>query len=51
MEVRAWLMEVRAWRPTLKLSQNKPDERDGVADALEAHGSPALAQLMKSLAT
>jgi transcriptional regulator len=44
-------MEVRAWRPTLKLSQNKPDERDRAADALEAHGSPALAQLMRSLAT
>lgn len=43
-------MEVRAWRPTLKLSQNKADERDRVADALEQHGSPALAALMRSLA-
>jgi transcriptional regulator len=43
-------MEVRAWRPTLKLSQNKPDERDRVADALDSHGSAALAQLMRSLA-
>ena len=43
-------MEVRAWRPTLKLSQNKPDERHRVADALDSHGSPALAQLMRSLA-
>ncbi|MCB2048308.1 MAG: FMN-binding negative transcriptional regulator [Novosphingobium sp.] len=44
-------MEVRAWRPTLKLSQNKPEEeRQRVADALEANGSPALAQLMRTLA-
>ena len=43
-------MEVRAWRPTLKLSQNKPDERHRVADALDSHGSPALAQLKRSLA-
>jgi transcriptional regulator len=43
-------MEVRAWRPTLKLSQNKPEERGRVADALDSHGSPALAQLMRSLA-
>lgn len=43
-------LEVRAWRPTLKLSQNKPQERGRVADALQAQGSPALAQLMRSLA-
>ena len=44
-------MEVRAWRPTFKLSQNKPaDDRATVADALEAQGSPALAALMRSLA-
>ncbi|MCB2064949.1 MAG: FMN-binding negative transcriptional regulator [Novosphingobium sp.] len=44
-------MEVRAWRPTLKLSQNKSEEdRLGVAEALDANGSPALAQLMRSLA-
>lgn len=44
-------MEVRAWRPTLKLSQNKPqDERARVAASLEAHGSPGLAQLMRTLA-
>ena len=44
-------MEVQAWRPTFKLSQNKDAEtRSSVADALEASGSPALAQLMRSLA-
>jgi transcriptional regulator len=43
--------EIRAWRPTLKLSQNKPDERERLADALEGHGSPALAELMRTLAT
>jgi transcriptional regulator len=43
-------LEVRAWRPTLKLSQNKPaGERLAVADALEAQGSPALATLMRKL--
>ncbi len=43
-------MEISAWRPTLKLSQNKSKEdRQGVAEALEASGSPALAQLMRSL--
>jgi transcriptional regulator len=44
-------LEVRAWRPTLKLSQNKPvEERARLADALEAQGSPALAALMRNLA-
>jgi transcriptional regulator len=44
-------MEVRAWRPTFKLSQNKPpEERAAIADALEAQGSPALAALMRTLA-
>jgi transcriptional regulator len=44
-------MEVRAWRPTFKLSQNKPpDERARIADALEANGSPALAALMRRFA-
>jgi transcriptional regulator len=43
-------MEVRGWRPTLKLSQNKPaEERARVADALEAQGALAIAQLMRSL--
>ena len=44
-------MEVRAWRPTFKLSQNKPpEERLRIADALEANGSPALAALMRRFA-
>jgi len=43
-------MEVLAWRPTFKLSQNKPaDERARVADGLEASGHPAIAQLMRNL--
>jgi len=44
-------MDVRAWRPTFKLSQNKPaEDRVAIADALEAQGSPALAALMRTLA-
>jgi transcriptional regulator len=44
-------MEVRALRPTFKLSQNKPpEERERVAAALEANGSPAVAALMRRLA-
>lgn len=44
-------MEVRAWRPTFKLSQNKAaEERAAIADALEAQGSPALAALIRTLA-
>jgi transcriptional regulator len=44
-------MEVRAWRPTLKLSQNKAaEERAAIAEGLEAHGSPALASLIRTLA-
>ncbi len=43
-------LEVQAWRPTFKFSQNKPpEERGQVADQLEAHGSPAMAALMRSL--
>ncbi|MGN3973929.1 FMN-binding negative transcriptional regulator [Tsuneonella sp. SYSU-LHT278] len=43
-------MEVVAWRPTLKLSQNKPAaEREAIAAGLEEAGSPALAQLMRTL--
>jgi len=42
---------VRAWRPTFKLSQNKPpEERLRVAASLEAQGSPALATLMRRFA-
>ncbi|MCP5396256.1 MAG: FMN-binding negative transcriptional regulator [Sphingomonadaceae bacterium] len=44
-------LEVLAWRPTFKLSQDKtPAERQRIADALEAQGAPALAQLMRTLA-
>lgn len=44
-------MEIRAWRPTFKLSQNKSaEDRAAVVEALEAQGSPALAALMRSLA-
>lgn len=43
-------MEVLAWRPTLKLSQNKrADERARVIAGLEATGSAALAALMRGL--
>lgn len=43
-------LEVQAWRPTLKLSQNKDAaERARVADALETEGKPALASLMRTL--
>lgn len=45
-------LEVLAWRPTLKLSQKKaPHERDRIASGLAEHGSPALAELMWTLAT
>jgi transcriptional regulator len=44
-------LEVRAWRPTFKLSQNKPaEDRAAIAEGLEAQGSPALASLMRTLA-
>lgn len=43
-------MEIQAWRPTFKLSQNKSaDDRARVAIALEAEGSPAIAELMRRL--
>lgn len=44
-------MEVLAWRPTIKLSQKKsPEERATITAGLEASGSSALAQLMRTLA-
>lgn len=44
-------MRISAWRPTIKLSQNKPaDERERVAAGLEATGHGALAHLMRQLA-
>lgn len=43
-------MEIQAWRPTLKLSQNAPaEERERVIAGLEANGSAAIAALMRSL--
>ncbi len=43
-------MEVLAWRPTFKLSQNKPPEdRARIADGLEAAGANALAHLIRGL--
>ena len=44
-------LEVLAWRPTLKLSQNKTaEDRATIAAELEKAGSPALAQLIRTLA-
>jgi transcriptional regulator len=41
-------MEVMAWRPTLKLSQNKTEaERLRVADELEKQGKKAMAHFMR----
>jgi transcriptional regulator len=43
-------MEVLAWRPTLKLSQNKSsDERSRIADGLAAAGHSALAHLVRNI--
>lgn len=43
-------LEVMAWRPTIKLSQKKsPEEREAIANGLAESGSPALAQLMRTL--
>jgi transcriptional regulator len=44
-------LEVQAWRPTLKLSQNKPAAtRARIAEGLEQAGSAALAHLVRSFA-
>lgn len=44
-------MEIKAWRDTVKLSQNKStEERELLATGLAAQGSPAIAQLMRNLA-
>ncbi len=43
-------LEIQGWRETLKLSQNKTaEERERVATGLEGEGSPAIAQLMRTL--
>lgn len=44
-------LEIAAWRPTFKLSQNKSaEERERAAAGLEAQGSRAIAELMRRLA-
>lgn len=44
-------LTVEAWRPTFKLSQNKPaDERERLIAGLEAQGSSAIAALMRAFA-
>jgi transcriptional regulator len=44
-------LEIAAWRPTFKLSQNKTaEERERVIAGLEAQGSLAIAELMRRLA-
>lgn len=41
-------MEIEAWRPTVKLGQNKPEEaRLKAADALEQTGRRAIAHMMR----
>jgi len=43
-------MEVRAWRPTVKLSQNKNEaQRAGVIAGLEENGARAMAAMMRGL--
>lgn len=43
-------LEIQAWRPTLKLSQNvSAEDRERVIAGLEASGSAAVAALMRSL--
>lgn len=42
-------LEIQAWRPTYKLSQNKsPEERARVVAGLETAGQPKLAALMRA---
>ncbi len=44
-------MEIKTWRPTFKLSQNKaPEDRERVAAQLEARGSIAMALLIRKMA-
>lgn len=43
-------MEVKAWRDTVKLNQNKSDdERENAANALEKNGQLAMAHLMRNI--
>ena len=49
-EIVCFELGVQAWRPTFKLSQNKPAaERLRVAEALEANGQPAIARMMQDV--
>ena len=48
--ITGFALEVQAWRPTLKLSQNKtPEERAAIALGLETAGHAALADLVRKL--
>lgn len=45
-------MAIKAWRPTAKLSQNKPAvARDNAADALDAVGRRAMAHMMREFSS
>lgn len=49
--IRGFELEILAWRPTLKLHQGTTaEDRANIASGLEDSGSPALAQLMRTLA-
>jgi transcriptional regulator len=49
-EIVGFELAVQAWRPTFKLSQNKPAaERERVAQHLDAAGGHAIAQLMRTV--
>ena len=48
--ITGFALKVESWRATFKLSQNRPvQDRQRIADALEAEGSRAIAELMRGL--
>lgn len=48
--ITGFALEPKAWRGTIKLNQNKPDDAiHNAADAIEAHGRPAIAHWMRNL--
>ncbi len=50
--ITGFVLDVTAWRPTIKLSQNKShEERALLADGLEAQGATAIAHMMRQLAS